>query len=218
MYCRKCGNKLPEGARFCGACGAEQKQNSVNTDEKQPEIVYQGMPDPVATKQESEPQDYKIKRVKCPKCGGKRLQITTETDTHVKTSGGGYSSTKGCLGWLVLGPFGLLCGNCGSKQKTSVDTTNKTYWVCLDCGNKFRNLEDWKNEFEKKETEIKASIFISVLCLLGSAFFYLNRISFMGILLLILVFIYGILAFAQWNLLRKEKEEYQKLEHESTEE
>lgn len=40
MYCRKCGNKLPEGARFCGACGAEQKQNSVNTDEKQPEIVF----------------------------------------------------------------------------------------------------------------------------------------------------------------------------------
>lgn len=25
MYCRNCGNKLPEGARFCGACGAEQK-------------------------------------------------------------------------------------------------------------------------------------------------------------------------------------------------
>ena len=37
MYCRNCGNKLPEGARFCGACGAEQKQSMVNADEKQPE-------------------------------------------------------------------------------------------------------------------------------------------------------------------------------------
>ena len=217
MYCRKCGNKLPEGARFCGACGAEQKQNSVNTDEKQPEIVYQGMPDSVAKKQESEPQDYKIKTVNCPKCGGKRLQITTETDTHVKTSGGGYSSTKGCLGWLVLGPFGLLCGNCGSKQKTSVDTTNKTYWVCSDCGNKFRNLEDWKNELEKEDTAMKASLGISVFALLGAAFFWLSHISFMGKLLLILAIVYVLMAFAQWNLLRKEKEEYQKLEHESTE-
>ena len=33
MYCRNCGNKLPEGARFCGACGAEQKQSMVNADE-----------------------------------------------------------------------------------------------------------------------------------------------------------------------------------------
>ena len=46
-------------------------------------------------------KEIRIKIVKCPKCGGKRLQITTETDTHVKTSGGGYSATKGCFGWFL---------------------------------------------------------------------------------------------------------------------
>ena len=94
MYCRNCGNKLPEGARFCGACGAEQKQSMVNADEKQPETVYQGMTGKTVEKQDVISNDSKIKSVKCPKCGGKRLQIMTETDTHVKTSGGGYSATS----------------------------------------------------------------------------------------------------------------------------
>ena len=85
MYCRNCGNKLPEGARFCGACGAEQKQSMVNADEKQPETVYQGMTGKTVEKQDVISSDSEIKSVKCPKCGGKRLQIMTETDTHVKT-------------------------------------------------------------------------------------------------------------------------------------
>ena len=52
MYCRNCGNKLPEGARFCGACGAEQKQSMVNADEKQPETVYQEMNGKTVEKQD----------------------------------------------------------------------------------------------------------------------------------------------------------------------
>ncbi len=84
----------------------------------------------------------------CPKCGSDRLQISTNTDIH--TTGKGFSSGKGCLGFLLFGPIGLLCGACGSKQKTTV--TNTSYWVCSNCGNKFPNFDDLRNEiaYEKK--------------------------------------------------------------------
>lgn len=65
----------------------------------------------------------------CPVCGSTNLQVTTEKNT----SGGGYNAADGCCGYMLLGPLGLLCGACGSKVKT----TNKTFFVCMDCGKKF---------------------------------------------------------------------------------
>ncbi len=65
----------------------------------------------------------------CPKCGGKNLQAVSESNT----TGGGYGAGKGCCGYILLGPLGLLCGACGSKAKT----TTKTFFVCMDCGHKF---------------------------------------------------------------------------------
>ena len=65
----------------------------------------------------------------CPKCGSNNLQAVSESNT----TGGGYGAGKGCCGYILLGPLGLLCGACGSKSKT----TTKTFFVCMDCGNKF---------------------------------------------------------------------------------
>lgn len=74
----------------------------------------------------------------CPKCGNTDLQSTVETKTE--TTGGGFSASKGCLGYLIFGPLGLLCGSCGSNTNTT--TTNTTYWNCPKCGHRFRSPED----------------------------------------------------------------------------
>ena len=98
----------------------------------------------------------------CPHCGGRRLQITTETDVH--TSGKNYSGSKGCLGALMFGPLGLLCGSCGQGQKTT--TTNTTYWLCPDCGHKFRRPEDIREQLDdlkKRRTPVYIAI-ILILC------------------------------------------------------
>ena len=56
---------------------------------------------------------------KCPKCGGERLQVVSDV------KGKGVSFWKVCL-CGILG----LCG--AGKTKTT------HYWVCQDCGNKFK--------------------------------------------------------------------------------
>lgn len=68
--------------------------------------------------------------MKCPKCGNENCQITTETSS----SGKDFSAGKGCCGFLVLGPIGVLCGACGKGKKIQ----STSYWVCPNCGKKFK--------------------------------------------------------------------------------
>lgn len=44
----------------------------------------------------------------------------------------------------MFGPLGILCGSCGQGQKTN--STNTTHWACPDCGNKFRDPKELRNE------------------------------------------------------------------------
>lgn len=75
--------------------------------------------------------NVKMPRVTCPKCGGINCTPISES----KTTGSDFYASKGCCGYLLLGPIGILCGKCGA----GTETTNTTYWVCSNCGNKFRN-------------------------------------------------------------------------------
>jgi len=75
---------------------------------------------------------------KCPHCGGDVVPIMTTTQ------GKSYSAGSGCLGYLLLGPFGLLCGLCGTKG-----ATQKTEWICQKCGAKVRVAGAVRNELEE---------------------------------------------------------------------
>ena len=66
----------------------------------------------------------------CPKCGSGNVQIINETTTKGKD----FSAGKGCLGYLLAGPFGILCGACGKGKQT----INTQYWVCNNCGRKWK--------------------------------------------------------------------------------
>lgn len=68
--------------------------------------------------------------MRCPRCGNNRCRIITETERHV----GDYGILKGCCGYKIFGPIGLLCGLCGMEASTKT----KNYWVCEDCGKKFK--------------------------------------------------------------------------------
>lgn len=50
-----------------------------------------------------------VRRLKmvCHRCGSNDCQIINE----VSTSGKDFSATKGCCGWFMFGPIGLICGS-----------------------------------------------------------------------------------------------------------
>ena len=128
-------------------------------------------------------------RIKCPTCGSTNLQYTTESETKVETSGGGYSGSKGCLGFLLLGPFGLLCGNCGKSQNTTVTNLHKHFWVCSDCGCKFPSLEDLQVEIQRKRDALKSVpqiIIAGVLLIIMGIVIDLSALTFLGIFFLVL--------------------------------
>lgn len=96
----------------------------------------------------------------CIFCGSNNVKVEVITET--KTQGGqGFSATKGCLGYLLLGPLGILCGTCGSKQSTTV-SENKTWWVCSDCGNRFKTVETANAEIKEAERKFKVLIGFAV--------------------------------------------------------
>lgn len=67
----------------------------------------------------------------CPRCGSRNIQIINDYTTETK----GFGVGKGCLGYLCLGPIGLLCGMCGMGK---TKTTNRACRMCVDCGEKFK--------------------------------------------------------------------------------
>lgn len=164
--CPFCGRAIDDDARYCSGCGKKINEHDEITHNPITEAMlhYDEMPD-VITKR-------KRKIVRCPRCGEHSLHPLSETTTSVQTSGGGYSSGKGCLGWLLFGPVGLLCGGLGQKQRTSIHTDNKLYWICNECGFKFRNIDDWNNEIESKIKQQKLEQYSAItLAVLAVLFF-----------------------------------------------
>lgn len=84
--------------------------------------------------------------MKCPKCGSEKIQFGSST------SGGGFSFSNSCCGYIMLGPLGLLCGACGSG------TTTEEFWICQECGNKFSNRESKKQQAKEEATQKQKEI------------------------------------------------------------
>ena len=85
--------------------------------------------------------------VRCPNCQSVNLQTIVESNT---TGKGGFSAFDGCLGYLLMGPLGLLCGS----RKTKIKTTNTTFFMCMDCGNKFKH-DTWKKGMEQEQETLR---------------------------------------------------------------
>lgn len=213
MFCRKCGKEVIGDMEFCEACQATHNDNNNRLSQN-------------STLEPSQNPHRHTGKKCCPKCKSKNLQIVTNTNYTSQTSGGGYSAANGCCGYMALGPLGLLCGSCGSTQSTTVTSTNTSVWVCLDCGNKFRDISDIEEDIKKTSTAHSGyysigSIFIvlSLICFILFAFadsgMELSLLSFVsfgipGIILLIIGKIIKADSDTKLIALIKEKENIQK--------
>ncbi len=84
--------------------------------------------------------------LKCPNCGSENIQFGTST------SGGGFSFSNSCCGYIMLGPLGLLCGACGSG------TSTEEFWICQGCGHKFSNRTAKKAKENEEKAEIRKEL------------------------------------------------------------
>jgi len=153
MFCGKCGFKIDDGAAFCKSCGTKINGTSVANSGVQSSTVITP------------------KGLHCPQCGSKRLQAIVESNTSGQ--GGGYSGGQGCLGFLLFGPLGLLCGSCGGNK--NVTTTNKTFWVCQECGNKFRDKQEMAVELKRSVISL---ISLAVIIFIGSIAFFIGSSNY----------------------------------------
>lgn len=96
------------------------------------------------------------KNLHCPECGGNRLSPVVES-----TNNGGVA---------VSSP---MTRRVGVTTYTST-TTHRNYWMCQDCGHKFRNLQNLKEEIAAESKRMKScficGIIFGVICLLFGPF------------------------------------------------
>lgn len=80
--------------------------------------------------------------MRCPNCGSENTQFVTNTTQS------GPSFSKGCCGWLIFGPMGILCSFCGRGSYT------EEYWICNSCGKKFQ-AGDYESELRDKTNRVE---------------------------------------------------------------
>lgn len=156
MNCPNCGTELPEVSKFCFSCGAKVLQNLESTKETRISTLEK----PV--NMNAPAMDVKKGKIHCPNCHCTDFTVVSETITSNTSTGGGYSGGKGCVGFLLFGPLGLLCGNCGNKQTITTTNTTKNFFLCSNCGNKFRVPDELKTEIEQIDKSVNMFKIIAI--------------------------------------------------------
>ena len=135
-YCSNCGNKLPDGAKFCNECGTPvpSAQPSAEPQQKQEPKI-----DP--------PQGFQRKNI-CPQCGG-TIQYQTQTEEQGGTGCAVYVFLAIALVLVIAFTFTIilpvigfviiviLITTLGKKDKVTV-----TYAVCQNCGYRHKMVDE----------------------------------------------------------------------------
>ena len=171
MVCKHCGAENPDRAKFCHKCGSPLMDAKKPPKTEEPPKAEEAPP----PQRDLEPVTVHTDPV-CPFCGSENCQPMMRNITKIKNSG--YSATSGCCGLCLMGPFGLLCGLCGTGSK--VDIKNETVWVCQKCGKQHISQAD---ALEKaKVSALSGMMSILLVALLLSAGSYGGSVSWLFLL------------------------------------
>lgn len=136
-------------------------------------------------------------RLHCPHCRSEHLIAVNEA-----TQTGGVASTS------------RITRNTGLTTY-SANTITRYYWMCRDCGHKFRNLEDLDKELVKETKNIKAykilAIALGVIALLLTLVVISNTVLLLifGIPVLV-IDTFACILFALWHTTKKNVEQMTK--------
>ena len=174
MFCSKCGMELQDNANFCKNCGEiatkpENEAQNIETDN-----ILKQIKSPELSELSKSNIEKSTKRICCPKCKSTNLQYAQTESISVNTRTKGFSSGMGCLGLLLMGPLGILCGLCGSGKTTMSTTQNiEKIWVCQQCGNKFKDIDEINANIKALEA---SGVFSKILYIIFGIFIVLTLI------------------------------------------
>lgn len=102
------------------------------------------------------------KKLHCPNCKSHNLTVTTESSVGSAISTG------------------------RTVRTTMVSNTHRNYWVCSDCGTKFRNIQNLEEEIKKNKNAPKLC---AVFAIIAAIFFLITLVQsmsnpFMGMMLM----------------------------------
>lgn len=112
------------------------------------------------------------KRLHCPKCKGDQLSPVVETDVQ-----GGYAVNRSV-------------GRKWGASAIDLKSTHRNYWMCGQCGHKFRNIDSLEEEIATQAKAQRSSAIFSILLLVLSLFYLLT-----GTGVLAIVTILGLIMF-----------------------
>lgn len=100
-----------------------------------------------------------------------------------------------------------------------IGTQNRNYWICNDCGYKFRNTEDWHEEIKKKEQAVKVNLVLTIFFIIVAMLLFTGGevSSVVGIVFLIIGAVNAITFFLGKTRIRNELQHLDDLESSSME-
>lgn len=136
MKCIHCGAENTEGASFCKRCGTKMVEKRTI---HQPNGFFQ--------QERYEQADGNLnhevysEKICCPCCGSRNLFAFGDRDIGSAVVSGVAVSLIANVG------TGLIAGASGLKKKT--------YWICQECGKKFRDVDELSTETSAYKKRVK---------------------------------------------------------------
>lgn len=105
-----------------------------------------------------------------------------------------------------LDPGDGFLGRWDSGKEQQIETQNRNYWICNDCGYKFRNTEDWHEEIKKKEQAVKVNLVLTIFFIIVAMLLFTGGevSSVVGIVFLIIGAVNAITSFLGKTRIRNE--------------
>ena len=132
-------------------------------------------------------------KLHCPKCKSTNITITTESSVT-----------------------GGLTTHHGGISSTHLSNNHQNFWICSDCGSKFRNIQNLEEEIQKNRNSSTVLLVLGVLCAVLTGWLYMKiSSSTLGGLLLgpfALGAALGTIIFIIGSLVEKKKQQKRKKE------
>lgn len=136
VVCQTCSAENPDGAKFCYRCGSHLNGKNPLCNEQEPVKSS-------ASGSQQAGENRERNDTSCPFCQAPNCQPTQKNITEIEHRN--YRWGQGCCGMFLLGPFGLLCGLCGTGAKMKSESA--LWWTCLTCGKQHIALADAKKKW-----------------------------------------------------------------------